>query len=166
MQSATDPALDTRAFRAALGGFATGVTIVTCRDAQGGPVGLTINSFNALSLDPPLVLWSLRLASPSLVAFDAAPRFAVHVLSEGQVELSRRFASAVAGKFDDGGWAGAADEPPHLAGCVASFDCETISRQDAGDHRLYIGRVRRWHAQPLPPLVFQRGHYHLLGEVL
>jgi flavin reductase (DIM6/NTAB) family NADH-FMN oxidoreductase RutF len=162
-----DTAPDARSLRAALAGFATGVTIVTCRDASGAPVGLTVNSFNALSLDPPLVLWSLRRASASVAAFDAAGRFAVHVLAEGQVELSRRFASPLAAKFDDSLWSGgAADEPPHLPGCVASFDCETVTRQDAGDHRLYIGRVRRLRSQALPPLVFHGGHYHLLGEVL
>jgi flavin reductase (DIM6/NTAB) family NADH-FMN oxidoreductase RutF len=159
--------IDPRSLRAALAGFATGVTIVTCRDATGSPVGLTVNSFNALSLEPPLVLWSLRRVSPSVAAFDAARRFAVHVLAEGQVELSRRFASPLATKFDEGVWSGgAADEPPHLAGCVASFDCETVSRQDAGDHRLYIGRVLRLRSQPVPPLLFHGGHYHLLGEVL
>ncbi len=87
-------ALDTGAVRAALGVFATGVTIVTCTDSQGAPVGLTVNSFAALSLEPPLVLWSLRAESPSLATFEAASHFAVNVLAEGQVELSRRFASA------------------------------------------------------------------------
>jgi 3-hydroxy-9,10-secoandrosta-1,3,5(10)-triene-9,17-dione monooxygenase reductase component len=160
------PTLDARTLRAALGGFATGVTIATCRDAQGMPVGLTVNSFNALSLDPPLVLWSLRLASPSLAAFDAAPRFAINVLGEGQVDLSRRFASPVAAKFEEGLWHEGAEGLPLLSGCAVTFECERVSLQDAGDHRLYIGRVLRLQAQPVPPLVFHRGHYHLLGEVL
>ena len=85
--------IDARALRTALGSFATGVTIVTCRSEAGEAVGLTVNSFNALSLEPPMVLWSLRLASPSLGTFDAAPRFAINVLAEAQVDLSRRFAS-------------------------------------------------------------------------
>jgi flavin reductase (DIM6/NTAB) family NADH-FMN oxidoreductase RutF len=157
---------DTRALRRALGNFATGVTLVTCRDAQGRQVGLTVNSFSALSLEPPLVLWSLRLASPSLPLFDASPRFAINVLGEGQVELSRRFASPVAGKFDDGTWHDGLGALPLLAGCAATFECETVARQEAGDHRLYIGRVLRHHWQPVPPLVFHGGHYHLLGEVL
>jgi flavin reductase (DIM6/NTAB) family NADH-FMN oxidoreductase RutF len=157
---------DARALRTALGAFATGVTIVTCRQPSGEPAGLTVNSFNALSLDPPLVLWSLRLSSPSLAAFDAAEHFAVHVLSEAQVDLSRRFASPVASKFDEGAWHEGVGRAPVLIGCAASFECERVSRQDAGDHRLYIGRVLRLQSQPVPPLVYHRGHYHLLGEVL
>jgi flavin reductase (DIM6/NTAB) family NADH-FMN oxidoreductase RutF len=158
--------LDKSALRLALGGFATGVTIVTCRTAEGTAVGLTVNSFNALSLDPPLVLWSLRVASPSLAAFDAAPRFAINVLGEGQVDLSRRFASPVAAKFEEGLWHESAEGLPLLSGCAVTLECERLSLQDAGDHRLYIGRVLRLQAQPIPPLVFHRGHYHLLGEVL
>jgi 3-hydroxy-9,10-secoandrosta-1,3,5(10)-triene-9,17-dione monooxygenase reductase component len=158
--------LDARALRAALGGFATGVTLVTCRGADGAPVGLTVNSFNALSLEPPLVLWSLRLASPSLGAFDACSHFAINVLAEGQVDMSRRFASPVPGKFDDGDWQEGVGRLPLLVGCTAVFECERVSQQDAGDHRLYIGRVLRAQSQPVPPLVFQRGHYHMLGEVL
>lgn len=159
-------ATDDRALRAALGGFATGVTLVTCRTREGVPVGLTVNSFNALSLDPPLVLWSLRLASPYLSSFDAAEHFAINVLSEGQIELSRRFASPLPDKFDEGLWHEGTGRLPLLAGSAAALECERVSSQDAGDHRLYIGRVLHVHSQPLPPLVFHRGHYHLLGEVL
>ena len=158
--------LDARTLRTALGGFTTGVTLVTCRAADGAAVGLTVNSFNALSLDPPLVLWSLRLASPSLGAFDAASHFAINVLAEGQVELSRRFASPTPGKFDDGDWLDGVGRLPVLVGCTATLECERVSHQDAGDHRLYIGRVLRVQSQSVPPLVYHRGHYHLLGEVL
>jgi 4-hydroxyphenylacetate 3-hydroxylase, reductase component len=158
--------VDPMSLRAALGGFATGVTVVTCRDAAGTPVGLTVNSFNALSLDPPLVLWSLRLASPSLAAFDAAQQFAINVLAEGQVELSRRFASALPGKFEQGVWHDGQGRVPLLVGAAVQLECECVDAQTAGDHRLYIGRVQRVQAQPVPPLVFHGGHYHLLGEVL
>lgn len=163
---AVQPPLDSRSLRTALGGFATGVTIVTCLDAQGAPVGLTVNSFNALSLEPPMVLWSLRLASPSLVAFDGASHFAINVLAEAQVDLSRRFASTQAAKFDEGLWARGAGGAPVLAGCAASFECELASHQVAGDHRLYLGRVVAANAQALPPLVYHGGRYHLLGEIL
>lgn len=157
---------DKSALRLALGGFATGVTIVTCRDTQGTAVGLTVNSFNALSLDPPLVLWSLRVASPSLSAFDAAPRFAINVLGEGQVDVSRRFASPVGQKFDEGQWHEGLHRVPVLGGSAAVFECERLSQQTAGDHRLYIGHVLKMQHQAVPPLVFHGGHYHLLGEVL
>jgi flavin reductase (DIM6/NTAB) family NADH-FMN oxidoreductase RutF len=157
---------DLRTLRAALGGFATGVTIVTCRDAAGAPVGLTVSSFNALSLDPALVLWSLRLASPSLAAFDAATHFAINVLAEAQVDLSRRFASAEAGKFGEGLWGDGLAGLPLLAGSAATFECEKASQQTAGDHRLYLGRVLAAHAQAVPPLLYHGGRYHLLGEIL
>ena len=160
------PSLDARSLRAALGGFATGVTIVTCRDAQGSAVGLTVNSFNALSLEPPMVLWSLRLASPSLAAFDQARHFAINVLAEAQVELSRRFAATLPAKFDDGLWARGVAGMPVLAGCAATFECEVASHQLAGDHRLYIGRVVAASSQAVPPLVYHAGRYHLLGEIL
>jgi flavin reductase (DIM6/NTAB) family NADH-FMN oxidoreductase RutF len=158
--------VDVVALRAALGGFATGVTILTCRDAEGTPVGLTVNSFNALSLSPPLVLWSLRLASPSLAAFDAATHFAINVLAEAQVDLSRRFATARPGKFDNGLWSDSGRGLPVLAGCAATLECAQQSRHTAGDHRLYIGQVLAVAAQPVAPLVYHGGRYHLLGEIL
>ena len=157
---------DSRHLRNALGRFTTGVTIIACTDERGAFVGLTANSFNSLSLDPPLVLWSLREPSPSLEAFLTAPRFAVNVLAEAQVELSRRFASAAEGRFADGAWALGEHGAPVLAGCAAVFECETVSQQVAGDHRLFIGRVLACSESPLPPLVFQAGHYRLLGEIL
>jgi 3-hydroxy-9,10-secoandrosta-1,3,5(10)-triene-9,17-dione monooxygenase reductase component len=158
--------VDTRHLRNALGRFATGVTIVSCLDAEGRFVGLTANSFNALSLEPPLVLWSLRESSPSLDAFVAARRFAINVLAEAQVELSRRFATRREDKFGDGLWAVGEFGSPVLAGCAAVFECEQVSQQVAGDHRLFIGRVLACTESAVPPLVFQGGHYHLLGEVL
>ncbi len=162
--TATSPT--TVELRAALGRFATGVTIVTCRDGAGAPVGLTCNSFNALSLEPPLVLWSLRRASPSLVAFAGADHFAVNVLAEDQIELSRRFASSAADKFADGVWHDGAGGAPLLVGAAATFECARASHQDAGDHVLFIGRVLRLADAALPPLVFHGGRYHLLGEIL
>lgn len=160
------PPIDTKALRNALGRFTTGVTIATCRDALAQPVGLTANSFNALSLDPPLVLWSLRSASPALPAFTAASHFAINVLAEGQVQLSRRFASPVPDRFAQGQWAEGAGGVPVLAGCCAVFECALHSHQAVGDHVLFIGEVVALHEAALPPLVFQAGHYHLLGEIL
>jgi flavin reductase (DIM6/NTAB) family NADH-FMN oxidoreductase RutF len=180
---ATPPALATRpptgagaddeptpqALRAALGRFATGVSIITCLDAAGARVGLTANSFGALSLEPPLVLWSLRRASPSLALFEAASHFAVNVLAETQVDLSRRFALPQAGgidKFAEGGWSAGLGGAPVLAGCAAVFECERVAAHDGGDHRLFIGRVLRLADLAIAPLLFQGGHYHMLGEVL
>jgi 3-hydroxy-9,10-secoandrosta-1,3,5(10)-triene-9,17-dione monooxygenase reductase component len=165
-QRVADSILSTPLLRAALGRFATGVTIVCCRAADGGPVGLTANSFSALSLQPPLILWSLRNVSPNLDAFLGAAHFAVNVLAENQVELSRRFASPVPDKFGEGSWTEGLGGAPVLAGCAAVFECEQVSSQVAGDHVLFIGRVQRVSEAPLTPLVFQSGHYRMLGEVL
>lgn len=166
LPAADHHAFDTLSLRQALGTFATGVTVVTCRGADGQAVGLTVNSFSALSLEPPLVLWSLRLSSPSLAAFDAASHFAINVLAEGQVDVSRRFASPVGQKFDEGQWHEGVRRLPVLAGSAAVIECERVSMQSAGDHRLYIGRVLKLQAQAVPPLVYHSGRYHLLGEVL
>lgn len=152
--------------RRALGQFATGVTIVTCRDFEGQARGLTVNSFTSVSLDPPLVLWSLRNNSTSLQAFERASHFAVNVLSEDQVEVSRRFASQMTDKFSIGHWVDGLGGAPVLAGAAAVFECETYQSVDAGDHRLLLGRIAAFRDHGLAALVFQGGHYRLLGEVL
>jgi flavin reductase (DIM6/NTAB) family NADH-FMN oxidoreductase RutF len=159
-------AIDTKHLRQALGRFATGVTIITCRDAQGRAVGLTANSFSSLSLAPALVLWSLRRTSPTLAAFSAATHFAVNVLGEAQVDVSRHFASAADDRFAQGQWSGGLEGLPLLAGCAALFECASVSQQDAGDHVLFIGRVLNFVEAPVAPLLFQAGHYRMLGEVL
>ena len=164
--AAAASAVEPLALRQALGQFTTGVTIVTCLGPDGQRVGLTASSFQSLSLTPPLVLWSLRLASASLAAFAAAPTFAVNVLGEAQVDLSRRFASRVEDKFAEGAWSTGAHGAPVLAGCTAVFECALHSHQTVGDHELFIGEVLALSQSPVPPLLFQGGHYHLLGEVL
>jgi len=164
--AASAPSIDPRTLRTVLGCFATGVTIVTCVDAQGQRIGLTANSFNALSLDPPLVLWSLRCASPSLAAFRSASHFAINILAEGQVELSRRFASALPDKFAEGVWAPGEGGAPVLAGAAAVLECARHAEHEVGDHVLFIGRICRMADLAAPPLLFHGGHYHLLGEIL
>lgn len=150
--------------RQALGRFVTGVTIVTCRDDDGEPVGLTANSFNALSLAPPLVLWSLRQASSTIAAFTNASHFAVNVLAADQVDLSRRFARPSSAKFDEGEWTDGQGGAPLLAGCVAVFECRRRSHHAAGDHVLFIGEVERIGGSADTPLVYHAGHYRTLSE--
>ena len=152
--------------RRALGRFVTGVTIVTCRDAAGAPIGLTANSFNALSLDPPLVLWSLRQASGSIEAFTSARHFAVNVLAEDQIDLSRRFARPSSAKFEAGEWTDGHGGAPVLAGCVAVFECRRRSHHEAGDHVLFIGEVERIGGSAEAPLVYHAGHYRAIGDQL
>ena len=158
--------LDGRHLRHALGRFATGVTVVTCRNAEGGFVGLTVNSFNSLSLQPPLVLWSLREHSPNQKAFLAAANFAINVLAEDQVNVSRRFAASGHDRFAEGAWSLGAHGAPVLAGCTAVFECASVSQQEMGDHRLFIGQVLAYSQAALKPLLFQAGHYRTLGEAL
>jgi len=150
--------------RQALGRFVTGVTIVTCRDENGEPMGLTANSFNALSLEPPLVLWSLRQSSSSIAAFTNASHFAINVLAADQVELSRRFARPSSAKFDAGEWTDGQGGAPLLAGCVAVFECRRRSHHTAGDHVLFIGAVERIGGSASTPLVYHAGHYRTLCE--
>ncbi len=157
---------EARRLRAALGRFTTGVTIVTALDAAGERIGLTVNSFNSLSLEPPLVLWSLRRESPSAAAFAAARHFAVNVLAESQLAVSRRFAARKADRFEEGDWGRGLHGLPVLAGAAAVFECETASSQDAGDHLLFIGRVLACSDTAVAPLLFQAGHYRTIGHVL
>jgi flavin reductase (DIM6/NTAB) family NADH-FMN oxidoreductase RutF len=159
-------AIEPRALRGVLGRWSTGVAIVTCADAGGAPVGLTANSFSALSLEPPLVLWSLRQVSPSLAAFRTASHFAVNVLAENQVDLARLFASPTPDRFSQGLWSPGLGGAPLLAGCAAVLECSAESAQGAGDHTLFIGRVQRLGDSAIAPLLFQAGHYRMLGEIL
>ncbi len=160
------PAPTTQNFRAALGRFTTGVTIVTCRGLHGEPVGLTVNSFNALSLEPPLVLWSLRVASPSLPHFVAATHFVVNVLAQDQVAVSRQFASSQPHKFSLGEWVDQLTGAPVLSGSSAVFECAVYSHQVVGDHVLFVGRALHVHESDRTPLVYQGGHYRSLGGAI
>ncbi len=159
-------ALDVRALRHALGQFATGVTVISARAADGTLVGLTANSFSALSLAPPMVLWALRLSAHSLPVFQQAQHFVVSVLTEEQVELSRRFATSMPDKFADVPYALNGHGLPLLHGAAAWFECRTVSSQTAGDHCLFIGEVERFTASDVAPLLFHSGGYFTLGSRL
>lgn len=156
--------LDGRGFRRALGCFATGVTVMTIVGREGAYAGLTVNSFNALSLDPPLVLWSLGVASTLRKDFEAASHFAVNVLSDGQIALSRRFASRAAHPFAKLVVRAGAGGAPLLRDCAAWFECRTVSRERRGDHLLFVGEVERFAATTRKPLLFLHGHYAAAGK--
>ena len=147
--------------RAALGRFATGVTVVTTMTAD-GPLGITANSFASVSLAPPLVLWSPARHSRRFPAFEAASHFAVHVLSAGQQPLAEAFARP------GDGWPGLAyaaglGDVPLLDGCAARFECRHDSAHDGGDHLIVVGEVLRIAEADLPPLLFHRGRYGSLA---
>ena len=155
---------DTRALRNTLGRFATGVTIVTAIDPDGQPVGLTVNSFSAVSLNPPLVLWCLDNASHNLEAFRHASHHAINVLSAGQVDLSNRFATWPVDRFAGLNWRPGAGGAPLLDDCCASFEVINESCQPGGDHSIFIGRVVNFNETPeLAPLLFHAGNYCLLA---
>src|SRR6185437_1909305 len=152
---------DARRFRNALGAFATGVTIVTTRDVAGKDVGLTANSFNSVSLEPPMVLWSLAKSARSLAAFLAATRFAVHVLAADQEELSLRFAASSPDKFAGLGLERGPEQLPMLRNCSARFLCRTAFRHEGGDHVIFVGEVEAFDHSDRPPLLFHGGRYAL-----
>ena len=154
------PSFSPQAFRAALGMFATGVTIVTARDDAGQCIGLTANSFNSVSLDPPLVLWSLARRAGSLRAFSAGSHYAVHILAADQRALAERFAQPGGNRFEglavDDGAGGA----PLLPGCAAVFECFNRSRYEEGDHVIFVGEVERCrHSEGATPLIFHGGRF-------
>ncbi len=148
--------------RAALGQYATGVAIVATLDGNGRPVGLTVNSFASVSLDPPLVLWSLALTSAALPAFKACSHFAVNVLAAGQKELSIRFATTGLDRFAGLAWMPGLGGAPLLDDCCAHFECRNETRHEGGDHLIFIGRVERFDHAEHPPLVFHGGLYRSL----
>jgi flavin reductase (DIM6/NTAB) family NADH-FMN oxidoreductase RutF len=152
-------ALDPRDFRNALGTFATGVTIVTARGRDGEPVGLTVNSFASVSLDPPLVLWSQSLYAQSLPAFQEASHFVVNVLAADQVELSQRFAGEHDNRFLDVEHIVPDHGAPVIAGCAAHFECRNEARYYGGDHIIFLGRVERYAYTRKPTLLFCHGSY-------
>ena len=157
--------LDAQVFRSALGCFATGITVVTAVAPSGELLGITANSFNSVSLDPPLVLFSLHRAAYSLGAFTEGGHFAVNILSEEQRELSARFATALADK-----WSGIEYEcwetgAPILKTCLAAFECSTRALYDGGDHVIFLGEVLRLRCEMNgKPLLYYRGSYRTLAE--
>jgi flavin reductase (DIM6/NTAB) family NADH-FMN oxidoreductase RutF len=157
---------DGREFRNALGCFATGVTIITTVTSTGQPVGVTANSFNSVSLDPPLVVFSLDRRAYSLSQFQESRVFAINVLREEQKELSSAFARAGAPK-----WEGVKFEvwdtgSPILDDTLASFDCRLHATHDGGDHIVFLGNVLRMRAHPEgKPLLYFRGKYMKMGDI-
>jgi 3-hydroxy-9,10-secoandrosta-1,3,5(10)-triene-9,17-dione monooxygenase reductase component len=158
------PVTSSQQFRRALGAFATGVTIVTTRDAAGQDIGLTANSFNSVSLNPPMVLWSLSRHSLSLPAFLAAEHFAVHVLAATQDDLAQRFATRGVDKFGGLTVERGPDDIPLLEGCAARFQCRTAYRYEGGDHVIFVGAVLAFDQSERAPLVFHAGEYAIAAR--
>ena len=161
-----DPCFDPRALRDALGLFPTGVAIITATTASGERLGATVSSFNSVSLDPPLILFSLARTAKSIAAWETIRSFAVNVLGENQSELSTRFAKALSDKWEGIAPVGAtAIDAPLIRDAIATFECETWRHYDGGDHIIFVGLVKciARTANPAPrPLVFSSGRYRQL----
>ena len=150
---------DPQAFRDALGSFVTGVTIVTARDGEGRPFGLTANSFNSVSLDPPMVLWSLSLRSRTLPVFRDATSWAVHVLAADQQPMSDRFARPGEDKFAGLAVMDGPEGAPLIEGYTARFGCRARFEYEGGDHAIFLGEVVDFDRREAAPLIYHGGRY-------
>jgi len=147
------------------GRFATGVTIATAVGPEGRIAGMTASSFNSVSLDPPMVLWSVGTQASEYEVFADCKKFAVHVLSESQADLSNRFATPGIDKFDTVNWELSSNELPVIANCPLCLQCETVASHQASDHRILIGLVIDVEmSSEEPPLLYYGSAYHKLGE--
>jgi len=141
--------------------FATGVTIVTARKPDGELIGLTANSFNSVSLEPPLVLWSLAQAAGSMPALSTGSHYAINILAADQKELAERFAAKREGRWEGVTWTEGASGSPLLAGAAATFECFNRSRYEEGDHVIFVGEVERCsHRAGAAPLLFHGGRFY------
>lgn len=157
-----NPAIDPHAFRRALGNFATGVTIMTATGPDGEKIGVTANSFNSLSLDPPLILWSGAKNSRSCAKFETATHFAVNILASDQMALSNQFAGKSEDKFAGVTWEEGIGGVPIFEGCAGRFQCELYDKFDGGDHWIFVGKVVSFDESGRPPLCFHQGAYSMV----
>ncbi|GGA48474.1 flavin reductase family protein [Pelagibacterium lentulum] len=164
MSALEKPALDGRAFRHALGQFPTGVCVVTCR-GKDEDIGMTMSSFNSLSLDPPLVLFSVDRRAMSLPQWEAAGGYAINVLADNQQAISNRFARAGTNKWEGAHFERGFADAPVLTGVAAAFECRRWATHDGGDHVLFVAEVVRLKSAPdRQPLVFSKGRYARLEQ--
>ncbi len=152
-------AFDAAQFRSALSQFATGVTVITTRLADGSFRGLTASSFNSVSLSPPLVLWSLGVSANSLPIFSGNSHYVINVLSAGQAELAKRFSRRSDKPFDGVEYELSRTGQPILSGVAAWFECHNRSRYPEGDHVIFVGEVEDCAVHPQPSLIFHRGQF-------
>ena len=152
-----------RDFRATLGSFATGVTVVTALAANGERIGVTISSFNSVSLEPPLILWSLSNNSPNIDAFRKATHYSVNVLAADQQEISNRFAAQSGDRFIDVPVHAGSHGVPLIDDTCATFECTNEIQYPGGDHLIFVGRVAHFsQASEKSPLIFHNGRYRTL----
>jgi len=148
---------DPAEMRATLSNYATGVAVITTNDPEGCPVGMTVNSFNAVSLDPPLVLWSIALSAWSLPVWRAASGFAVNILSADQQDICKLFSSRDEDRFSRIAWHRGLDDLPLIDGAVATLQCRIWARHPGGDHEIMLGQVLDCSRAQSRPLVYCQG---------
>lgn len=158
---------DQRAFRDALGLFPTGVTIITANPEGHSPFGVTANSFASVSLDPPLVLWSLQKDSDTFAAFEAATHFAVNILSSGQEDMSNQYARKLQHDLQEDHYIIGESGTPVINNAIVTFECAMDAWHDGGDHIIMVGKVlsmtdNHVNGNDSAPLVFHSGKYRLL----
>lgn len=141
--------------------FATGVTVVTARAADGELIGLTASSFNSVSLAPPLVLWSLAQAASAMAAFSAGSHYAINILAADQKALAERFAGKRESRWVDVAYTESEGRLPLIDGAAATFECFNRSRYEEGDHTIFVGEVERCHHRAgASPLLFHGGKFY------
>ena len=155
---------DLKDFRRALGNFATGVTIITTRAPDGSNIGVTASSFNSLSMNPPLVLWSSIKESPSCKIFETASHFAVNILASDQVDMSNHFARQQEDKFEGIEWEAGIGGVPLFPNCAGRFQCESYDKLNGGDHWIFLGRVLAFDDYDRAPLCFHQGSYSTVHD--
>jgi len=154
--------IDPKAFRRALGNFATGVTIITTQAPDGTKIGVTASSFNSLSMDPPLILWSSIKDTPSCKIFESATHFAVNILASDQMDMSNHFARQQEDKFAGVEWEEGLGGAPIFPNCAGRFQCESYDKLDGGDHWIFVGRVVLFDDFGRSPLCFHQGSYSMV----
>ncbi|MGF7191042.1 flavin reductase (DIM6/NTAB) family NADH-FMN oxidoreductase RutF [Robbsia andropogonis] len=159
-----DIATAMRALRNAFGQYPTGITVITATAQDGRKIGLTANSFASLSLDPPLVLWSLGKTSPSRDDFAGAGYFAINVLTQAQIALSRQFSQPSPDKYAGVEYRESMGGTMVLNDCSACFICRNVTQYDGGDHLIFIGQVEHFEAKGHAPLVFHLGQYRIVAN--
>lgn len=162
-QHKPSPADFNRRFRSALGMFATGIAVVTTRTPEGAPIGLTINSFNSVSLEPPLIVWSMANQLPSRDIFEGCEYYAINVLSEDQEHLSRLFSGRSEDRFAGLEFDHGVGGVPLLRDCCARFECRNTVRHPGGDHVVFLSEVVNFDRNDLPPLIYHGGAYRRLA---
>ena len=158
--------LDAKELRTMMGHFATGVTVVTTKDSNGQIFGITANAFTSVSLDPPLVLVCIDKTAQCYPCFEESGIFAVNILNQQQQEISRRFATKGIDKFEGLSWRSGSSGAPLIDGAVGYVECRIVERFEGGDHTIYLAEVICGTVTSGEPLLFFRGKYHRLGEIL